>query len=655
VKKIYADYKNEINEALKIRIVEERLLLLFSQGKLNGTVHTAVGQEFIGVFVSKYLSDEDFVTSNHRGHGHYLSRFGNIKGLIAELMGKMCGVSGGMGGSQHIVDKNYLSNGIQGGMLPIAAGVAYFNKRNKNEAISVSYIGDGTLGEGLVYETLNLAATLELPMLIILENNGIAQSTSMKQTFRGSIEKRVNGFGWDYRSTSSDNLEHLDRIISESILSVRRGKRPLLVEIHTHRLNSHSKGDDNRDKAELERMRSSDLINQLLLDEDQVFKKKYVEISAEIDAIVQEVEQLETLNHSRFVQIEINKLSRLRGVNPENTSSERYNTLIYNSLRKYLADNQLALLIGEDIQSRSEFTEFEYGGAFKVTRDLSDLFPERVLNSPISEAALFGFASGYSLKAGRTFAEIMFGDFTTLIFDQVLQHCSKFNAMYDGKVNCPVVVRTPMGGKRGYGPTHSQSIEKHFLGIDNFVVVALNHRLNPHYIYEAINKITAPLMIIENKILYTLVGDKRKLPGYSYVFTDHLFPMCNILPQILAPVATIVCYGEVLNELEEALFDLMVTDELFFDVICPSLISEIQHDVIADSLQKTGHLIIIEEGSGFASWGSEVIAALLSNGVNRFRVNRYYNSLTIPSSYMAEMNLLPSKKGIINLLKNSIK
>jgi 2-oxoisovalerate dehydrogenase E1 component len=125
---------------------------------LNGTVHTAIGQEFVGVFVSKYLNSEDFVTSNHRGHGHYISRYGNVRGLISELMGKTSGISGGMGGSQHLVDQNFLSNGIQGGMLPIAAGVAFYYKVKRKSSISISYIGDGTLGEGIVYETMNLAA-----------------------------------------------------------------------------------------------------------------------------------------------------------------------------------------------------------------------------------------------------------------------------------------------------------------------------------------------------------------------------------------------------------------------------------------------------------------------------------------------------------------
>lgn len=112
-------FNNEIKKAILIREVEMSFLSLFEQGKLNGTVHTCIGQEFTGVFVSKYLTADDHVVTNHRGHGHYISKTGDIKGLVAELLGKEIGCSGGMGGSQHLYNKNFLSNGIQGGMVTI--------------------------------------------------------------------------------------------------------------------------------------------------------------------------------------------------------------------------------------------------------------------------------------------------------------------------------------------------------------------------------------------------------------------------------------------------------------------------------------------------------------------------------------------------------
>ena len=143
-----------------IREVERRLLELFTAGKLFGTVHTCIGQELVGVAVAQSLRPGDFLFSNHRCHGHFLARTGNVDGLIAEVMGKQTGVCGGRGGSQHLCDlqHGFFSNGIQGGIVPVAAGLAYSQQLRGNENIAVVFIGDGTLGEGAVYEALNIAS-----------------------------------------------------------------------------------------------------------------------------------------------------------------------------------------------------------------------------------------------------------------------------------------------------------------------------------------------------------------------------------------------------------------------------------------------------------------------------------------------------------------
>lgn len=642
-------YKNEIKRAILIRLVEERLLSLFSEGLLNGTVHTAVGQEFTGVFISKYLQSSDFVTSNHRGHGHYLARFGNIRGLISEIMGKNEGVSGGFGGSQHIVDENYLSNGIQGGMLPIAAGVSFFHKKKNNNSISVSYIGDGTLGEGIVYETLNLVSVLQCPLLIVVENNGYAQSTSFKQTFSGDLKTRVVGFGIKYFESSTWNLQHLDEICQEAIEFARAESIPVVIEIKTYRLNSHSKGDDNRIKKEIEEFRNRDILTNILNSNNDEISAYVKKTKLDIESIIEEIKQVSTLV-ATHQSVQLNSRLSIPSFSKEINRHDRYNTLIYNALKNIFIKNENVLLIGEDIQNKTEFTDADYGGAFKVTKDLSDLFPGRVFNTPISEAAICGFVTGYSLKAGTSFVEIMFGDFTTLIFDQILQHASKFETMYNGKVSCPIVIRTPMGGKRGYGPTHSQSIEKFFLGIDNFAVVALHHRICPEYIFNAIMTVNKPLMLVENKILYTIDTAKKKLPIYKYIFNESLFPELFIKANEQQSSVTVLCYGETLNVVEDALLELLIDDEIFCDVICPSLISEINTKNIISSLISTGKLLIIEEGSGYASWGSEIVSKIHEEGFSDFNLKRFHNSQLIPSSFKAEIKLLPNKENV----KNSI-
>src|SRR5512139_2785089 len=135
------------------------------------------------------------------------------------------------------------------------------------------------------------------------------------------------------------------------------------------------------------------------------------------------------------------------------------------ALHQAFSDNNTVYLLGEDILD-------PYGGAFKVTRGLSTQFPERVLTTPISEAGFVGVAAGMAMRGLRPVVEIMFGDFITLIADQLINHITKFRWMYNDQVRLPLVIRTPMGGRRGYGPTHSQTLKKIFLGMPGLRVVA---------------------------------------------------------------------------------------------------------------------------------------------------------------------------------------
>ena len=258
---MFKNFETEIELAIKIRMVENKLLKLFSEGLLSGTVHTCVGQELVGVFISKYLQDQDFIVSNHRGHGHYLSRTKDYYGLFSELMSRVSGCSNGIGGSQHFYNKNYLSNGIQGGMVSIAAGIGLSNKHHTTNAISVAYIGDGTLGQGSLYEALHMSSMLEVPLLLVIENNHYSQSTSHKQNFKGSIRKRVEGFGLKYFTCSTFDLESMDASVSSAVNFVRNSGVPAAIEVDTYRLNAHSKGDDNRSELEINNKTKSDLIN----------------------------------------------------------------------------------------------------------------------------------------------------------------------------------------------------------------------------------------------------------------------------------------------------------------------------------------------------------------------------------------------------------
>ncbi len=239
-----------------IRFVEEQLLRLFSEGKVAGTTHTCIGQELSAVALADSLDRaRDIIFSNHRCHGHYLAWTDDVDGLLAEVMGKHNGVCAGIGGSQHLCAKGFFSNGIQGGIVPVSAGLAFAQKLAGNNGIVAVCIGDGTLGEGVVYETFNIAAKWRLPLLIVLENNGYAQSTSQTETLAGDICARAAAFGIETSHGDTWDHEALFCEMSRAVSLVRNECRPIFIRVDTYRLAAHSKGDDNRDRKEIVELR----------------------------------------------------------------------------------------------------------------------------------------------------------------------------------------------------------------------------------------------------------------------------------------------------------------------------------------------------------------------------------------------------------------
>ena len=179
-----------------IRRFEESLLDLFAQGKLVGTTHTYIGQEANAVGIIDHLERErDVIFSNHRCHGHYLAFTDDAFGLLCEVMGKAPGVCGGKGGSQHLCNGNFYSNGVLGSIVPVATGIALAEKKKRTGAVSTVFLGDGTLGEGVTYESLNMASLWKLPVLFVVENNHYAQSTPVELELAGSIPARAAAFG----------------------------------------------------------------------------------------------------------------------------------------------------------------------------------------------------------------------------------------------------------------------------------------------------------------------------------------------------------------------------------------------------------------------------------------------------------------------------
>jgi len=322
------------------------------------------------------------------------------------------------------------------------------------------------------------------------------------------------------------------------------------------------------------------------------------------------------------------------------------------ALQRALKDDERVILLGEDILD-------PYGGAFKVSRGLSQLYSERVLTTPISEAGIVGTAVGMALRGLLPVVEIMFGDFLTLAADQLINHAAKFRWMYNDQVRVPLVLRTPMGGRRGYGPTHSQTLEKHFLGAPGFNVLAPTLLGDPgRMLYDAILQGEDPTLFIENKLLYLLqilpmddaefeieehTGDRKIANrGYAPWYRMHI----RGAPSARLTVAT---YGYMLEPVRQAALRLAYEEELFVEMIVLTRLAPFEIQPIIDSADKTGRIVTVEEGTHDLGWGAEVLArATQSLGARLTASGRVAAmDLPIPASKPLEEQALPGVERII--------
>lgn len=246
------------SELVRIRLFEEHVLEQFPRGLFFGTTHTYLGQEANAVGVLSAIDSGDLVISNHRCHGHFLAYGGPMTALAAELMGRTSGVCHGRGGSQHVQWRDFYANGILGGTVPLGTGMAFAEKLKGSQFMAVVFMGDGALGQGAVYESLNMASLWGLPILYVVENNRYAQSTPIELNLAGEIEGRFTAFGIEVDSMDTTDVEMIRDQSVRATGQVRTQSRPRALVLATYRFGPHSKGDDSRDPQEVDRYRAND-------------------------------------------------------------------------------------------------------------------------------------------------------------------------------------------------------------------------------------------------------------------------------------------------------------------------------------------------------------------------------------------------------------
>ena len=291
-------------EMLRIRRAEEKVLELLLQNRLASTMcHVSIGQEAVAVGVCDAMGPDDYLSSTHRGHGHYLARGGAPVGLFGELLGRRAGACGGRGGSMHLVDPSigHLgSNAIVGGHIPIATGAALWARISRQPRVSVVFFGDGASTEGVFHEAVNFAAVERLPVVFVLENNHYAMSLPWERsTLEPHVERKAIGYGIPGLDVDGQDVIAVREAARDAVSRARAGGGPTLIGATTYRFLGHSRADPSayRQKAEEEAWKARDpleLTRRRLLELDPSRQASIAEaeraIAEEMDAAVAEAE-----------------------------------------------------------------------------------------------------------------------------------------------------------------------------------------------------------------------------------------------------------------------------------------------------------------------------------------------------------------------------
>jgi len=236
-------------QMVRIRIFEEHVNVLYRSAKMSGLAHLYSGEEAVAVGVCLTLRDNDFITSTHRGHGHCLAKGARVDRMFAELLGRVDGYCRGKGGSMHIADQergNLGANAIVGGSAGIATGAAFSARRRGTDQVAVCFFGEGALGQGILYEVMNLAALWRLPIVYVCENNLYNEYTPAVETTAGSMRARPEAFGIPAEEADGQDVRAVFAAASRAVTRARSGEGPSFLLCHTYRFHGHHVGDVNR-------------------------------------------------------------------------------------------------------------------------------------------------------------------------------------------------------------------------------------------------------------------------------------------------------------------------------------------------------------------------------------------------------------------------
>jgi pyruvate/2-oxoglutarate/acetoin dehydrogenase E1 component/TPP-dependent pyruvate/acetoin dehydrogenase alpha subunit len=684
-----------LRQMWEIRMFEDKVYDLLGRNIIKGASHLYAGEEAVAVGAISALRDDDLITSTHRGHGHCHAlgaslarteeaRQEHYNKMMAELCGRATGYCLGRGGSMHIADVekgNLGATGIVGGNIPVATGAGLALRLRSGQAqqlldtdpstglrtsrVVLCFFGDGASNTGNFHESLNMAALWNLPVVYIVENNLYGMSVPIqKAAAKLNIADRACAYGIPGQVVDGMNVLAVRQAVGKAVERARRGEGPSLIECQTYRWYGHSRSDPRkyRTKEEEAAWKSRDPI--------PTFAARLVEAGivteAEIDAIeeriVQEieeatdfalnsptppVEELERYVYAPFKWTEADyarerALRERCRVGGPGTRKIQFRQAIQEALREEMQRDPNVFVMGEDVGL--------YGGAYGATRGLFEEFgPERVRDTPISEATIGGAAVGAAMCGLRPVAEIMYVDFTPLAMDQIANQGAKNRYMFGGKTKVPMVIRTEGGAGRSIAAHHSQSLEALWMHFPGIYLVMPATPYDAKGLLKSAIRDDNPIMFIEHKMIY---GNKGPVPEEEYT-----------IPLGVADVkregvdVTLVTYSRmVLRALEAA--EELTKEGIDVEVVDLRTIKPLDLGTVIASVRKTGRVVGVTEACKTGSVISELFTQINESAFDWLdapMVRVAAADVPVPMAESLEDEAIPDVQSIIDGVYNVLR
>ncbi|MEZ5275398.1 MAG: thiamine pyrophosphate-dependent enzyme [Opitutaceae bacterium] len=592
------------------RMMDDRIFHLFRQGLIKGTVTGGQGNEGLTVPLALLLDKEiDVVSWTHRDLAGHLIWGGHPGDHLNQYLANAESPTKAREGNAHHGDpahRSYPMISHLGAMLSNVVGGTDSQRRKGLPAIGVALLGDGGTSTGDVHESMNLASVLGIPVLFIIENNGYAYSTPVSEQYGvKDLSSRAAGYGMKGLALDGTDVEACLQVLPAAIAEVRESGRPMLIEARVLRLRGHACYDT------CTYLKPGEAESWAPLDPLRRLRERLTTTGAIAAVATIEEENSSFLEDIVSTALQVARplpgdfaaevLAPSTGPIPWTVTTEKEELTmaqaINRALKKILSERAESLIMGQDIA--------DYGGAFKVTDGLFEAFGRsRVLNTPLAESAMVGYATGLALNGHRPVVEFQFSDFATDATTQILLNAGTYH--FRSGASVPLVLRLPNGGGLTFGSFHSQDLEALYAHAPGLKI------LYPSTPQDAYNALLAafedpnPVLLFEHKKLYR---NRKGLVGFDPDYLSVWHPR-----QVASGLhATLVTYGEMVGQTEQAARTLETEYGYTFDLFDIRAIAPLELGAITASIDRTHRLAVIHEGRRTCGFGAELVSRLVED------------------------------------------